>query len=319
MHTRNPHPLISVVIPFYSRDRGKLIKAVESAFNQSYSNIEIIIVDDHSPVSAADELKKVSDHRIRIIKNDSNKNGAYSRNRGISEAKGEFIALLDADDFWKEDHLETNLKAIGDSDFIYSNVIELANGTIVNYRETSDIQNYSRSTVCDILFDSPPQTNSFFFRRHCYPEVSFDERLNRHQDFQFFIDFCQSQYDVKKINSFTSYYSTNERPNGKKIDYLSIIEFWAERQADCSPHRLRAFLIGTSYKILKQNNEDAYLLEIIKTKILKTDQAYAKITKIKSPRIQQITLFLYYYLIADGKKLLKKLFRASKKLLKSKL
>lgn len=319
MYIHNPHPLISVIVPFYSREKGRLAVSVESALNQSYSNIEIIVIDDQSPMPAADEIKMVQDNRIKILENDVNRNGAYSRNRGISEAKGEFIALLDADDFWREDHLETNLKAIGDSDFIYSNIIELANGIIVNYRETSDIQNYSRSTVCDILFDSPPQTNSFFFRRHCYPEVRFDERLNRHQDFQFFIDFCRSQYNVKKTNSFTSYYSMNERPKGKKIDYLSVINFWAERQNNASPNRLKIFLVGTSYKILKQDSLDAELLNVIEKQILNGDQFYKKIASISSPKLQQNILFVYYYMFLDGKNLGKKLTRAIIKFFKSKL
>src|SRR5690554_87621 len=134
------YPLISVVIPFYSTESGRLKISVISALEQTYSNIEVIIIDDHSPISAVDELKEIVDGRLKILRNDTNKNGAYSRNRGMAEAKGEFIALLDSDDYWKKEHLETNLKEIKDADFIYSNVIELTSTGTVYYREASDVR-----------------------------------------------------------------------------------------------------------------------------------------------------------------------------------
>jgi len=308
------YPLISVVIPFYSTDSGRLKISVISALEQTYSNIEVIIIDDHSPISAVDELKEIVDGRLKILRNDTNKNGAYSRNRGMAEAKGEFIALLDSDDYWKKEHLETNLKEIKDADFIYSNVIELTSTGTVYYREASDVRDYKDKAICNILFDSPPQTNSFFFRRECYPEVKFDETLKRHQDYQFFVDFIKSSYTVKKANHFTSFYSINERQSGKKIDYSSVIYFWEQRQKEASAFRLKTFLFGISYKILNQDKRDAYLLKEIKDRILIDDKSYAIITAIKPLKLQEKVLYIYYYFYLDGKNLSKKLIRAAKRM-----
>src|SRR5690554_6590559 len=115
-------PLISVIIPFYSKECGLLARSVISALNQTHANTEIIIVDDRSPVAAVDELRDIKDDRLKILINEENKNGAYSRTRGISEAKGEFVALLDADDYWRPEHLEKSMRGIHDADFLYSNI-----------------------------------------------------------------------------------------------------------------------------------------------------------------------------------------------------
>ena len=92
--------LISVVIPFYSRERGILARSVESALAQKSVDVEVIVVDDASPISAADELSNIRDERLKIIRHQFNTNGGIARNTGIKNSNGFFIAFLDFDDIW---------------------------------------------------------------------------------------------------------------------------------------------------------------------------------------------------------------------------
>lgn len=96
--------MISVVIPLYNKEK-QIAKTLQTVLNQTYQDFEIVIVNDGSTDGSVDEVKKFLNPRIRLI---NQKNGGVSaaRNRGIEEAKGEYIAFLDADDLWDIDHLE---------------------------------------------------------------------------------------------------------------------------------------------------------------------------------------------------------------------
>jgi glycosyltransferase involved in cell wall biosynthesis len=95
-------PLVSVVIPAFNCDRY-IVQAIESVFSQTYSNVEIIVVDDGSTDQTQHTLKPYLD-RIRYI-HQQNQGVSAARNRGIEKASGEFIAFLDADDFFLPDKL----------------------------------------------------------------------------------------------------------------------------------------------------------------------------------------------------------------------
>jgi glycosyltransferase involved in cell wall biosynthesis len=101
---------VSVVIPVFN---GALTlgKALQSVFAQTMDEIEIIVVDDGSTDGTGQVLKEQNDPRLRILQ--QKKSGAATaRNTGVKEAKGRFIAFLDADDCWSENKLELQLKQI---------------------------------------------------------------------------------------------------------------------------------------------------------------------------------------------------------------
>ena len=98
-------PLISVILPTYNRAEI-LLRAIKSIIDQTYTNFELIIVDDASSDDTCNVVKSISDTRIKYIKHDKNKGGAASRNTGIKAAKGSLIAFLDDDDEWMSAKLE---------------------------------------------------------------------------------------------------------------------------------------------------------------------------------------------------------------------
>ena len=99
--------MISVIIPLYNKEK-QIVSTLQTVLNQSYQNFEIIIVDDGSTDQSVSEVEKIQDCRIRLIKQ-KNAGVSAARNRGLKEAKGDFIALLDADDEWNEDYLQTQI------------------------------------------------------------------------------------------------------------------------------------------------------------------------------------------------------------------
>lgn len=104
-------PLVSVVIPVYNV-AAYIEDCLKSVFNQSYSNLEILIIDDASPdhsIALAQQLiDKHKETRARII-SQQNRGLAGARNTGIRESQGHYIALLDSDDVWTLDKIEKHV------------------------------------------------------------------------------------------------------------------------------------------------------------------------------------------------------------------
>lgn len=101
-------PFVSVVIPVYGVEKY-IEEAVASVLAQTYTNFEIIIVDDESPDNSIELVEKsFSDDRIEIVRQ-INRGLAGARNTGIRHAKGEFVAFLDSDDFWVAEKLENHI------------------------------------------------------------------------------------------------------------------------------------------------------------------------------------------------------------------
>lgn len=96
--------LVSIIIPVYNAE-DFLIETIESVQAQTYKNWELLLVDDCSTDSSGDliEAKAKEDDRIKYIKLEKNSGAAVTRNIGLSEASGRYVAFLDSDDIWKPD------------------------------------------------------------------------------------------------------------------------------------------------------------------------------------------------------------------------
>jgi glycosyltransferase involved in cell wall biosynthesis len=115
-------PLVSVVVPLYNK-AGVVAATLRSASNQSFKDFEIIVVDDGSTDGSAESVALVADPRLRLIRQ-ANAGVSAARNTGIHAARGTWIALLDADDAWEPDHLETLVSAAraNNASFVFGNV-----------------------------------------------------------------------------------------------------------------------------------------------------------------------------------------------------
>ena len=106
----NTTPLISVIIPVYNGEKT-IRETIESVLNQTFSNLELIVVNDGSQDSTLNIISSIKDPRLQVLSH-KNTGKSISRNRGIDKADGEFISFLDADDLWTPDKLEAQLKAL---------------------------------------------------------------------------------------------------------------------------------------------------------------------------------------------------------------
>ena len=97
--------MISVVIPLYNKEK-QIAYTLQSVFEQTFQDFEIVVVDDGSTDNSVEEVEKFDDSRIRLI-HQTNAGVSAARNRGIEEARGELIAFLDADDEWMPEYLAT--------------------------------------------------------------------------------------------------------------------------------------------------------------------------------------------------------------------
>ena len=115
-------PLVSIIMPTYNRE-NIIMHAINSVLNQTYSNFELIIVDDASNDATISLLKSIKEDRIKIFQNNENMGSSYSRNIGLKNAKGDIIMYLDSDNEWEPEYIKTMVGAfieLPDADALYS-------------------------------------------------------------------------------------------------------------------------------------------------------------------------------------------------------
>lgn len=110
-------PLVSVVIPSYGRP-DLVEQAIESVLNQTYKNIELIIVDDHSPIPVKETLSEriLDDTRTNVIRLSKNRGANAARNIGIRKSAGKYVSFLDDDDVWLKEKVQRQVIAFDEAD-----------------------------------------------------------------------------------------------------------------------------------------------------------------------------------------------------------
>ena len=113
--------LVSVIIPYYKK-RKFILETLDSAINQSYKSLEIIIIYDDVNKTDIEFLRKIAkkDNRIKIIENSEKMGAGKSRNIGIEQSKGKYIAFLDADDIWHLDKLKKQINFMEQYEYFIS-------------------------------------------------------------------------------------------------------------------------------------------------------------------------------------------------------
>lgn len=178
-------PVISVIVP--TRDRQELFnKAVQSVFHQTYSNIELIVVDDHSTVPPV--IEEAPEHvEVKYHRNDKASGGAISRNTGVRLSQGEFICFLDDDDYYHENKLQTLFEQLcADSSLsaVFGRIVKLSEPDRTMDKKYLDEQGIIKTPEAIRYL----HTNSSLIRRHVFEEIRFDETLQKFQDTQLHIE-----------------------------------------------------------------------------------------------------------------------------------
>lgn len=182
--------LVSVILPTYNRAHT-LLRAVNSVLNQTYKNLELIIVDDCSIDNTEEVVKNIKDERIIYIRQACNKGAPVARNLGIKLAKGDYIAFQDSDDEWMVEKLEKQMKAFSRASLktgvVYTGFWRIEKEKkvyIPNIRigkKEVDIHN-------KLLKGNFVTTQVAVVKKECFENLGgFDERLPRFQDWELWI------------------------------------------------------------------------------------------------------------------------------------
>ncbi len=132
--------LVSIIMPVYNGE-DFLDRSIKSVLRQTYQNWELLLIDDGSEDDSARIIERyLEDDRIKFLKNDSNSGISATRNKGINNSNGEYIALLDQDDEWFADKLQKQVKALNglgyDYGLIYSNLeVRFDNGDVTERKK----------------------------------------------------------------------------------------------------------------------------------------------------------------------------------------
>lgn len=181
--------LVSVIIPNYKRV-VELQRTIESVLLQSYKNIEILVIDDNSPnfLEIKRTIERFNNSKIILIKHEKNKGGGATRNTGILNARGKYIAFLDSDDVWDDSKIEKQIKVAQN----LTNVLIYCRSNVLTKKSNMILPKVKKEedeSISDYLFvnDGFIQTSSIFIQTEIAKECLFDETLARHQDYDFLL------------------------------------------------------------------------------------------------------------------------------------
>ena len=186
--------LVSIIMPYYNK-KNYFLKSINSALKQTYINLEIIIIyDDQS----RDDLEYIescikNDSRVKIIFNDNNKGAAYSRNKAISIARGEYIAFLDCDDYWETNKIEVQLN------FMLTHGYDFSHTTyqVINYNEkiVRTIRVQETLKYKKLLKSCDIGLSSVILKRKLLSDMKFPE-LKTKEDFVLWLNLAKKSVDL---------------------------------------------------------------------------------------------------------------------------
>lgn len=199
--------LVSIIIPTYKR-ATMLHRAVASALEQTYQNIEVLVVSDNEPddeftAKARETVESFNDSRVRLITQEKHINGAVARNVGIKASKGEYISFLDDDDYYEKDKIERQVAVLSSLDETWGGVCcrykVYKKGKLVEVMPKFKGGKVYKEIIMRLI---KTQTNCLLLRREALFKAGlFDELLLRHQDVQLLARFtynyklmCQDEF-----------------------------------------------------------------------------------------------------------------------------
>ena len=304
----NVNPLVSVIIPAYNA--GKYIEmAVKSVLNQSYTNIELIVVNDGSTDNTLDVLSQFSD--IKIIST-SNRGVSHARNVGIDASRGEFVSFLDADDELKDDAVDSLLKTCIKNN---SDICEglFASDKYLNKNENQEICYKGDFLLCSCI-DGHPCTYSAcakIYKKSFIKDTRFYLGMRANEDSFFIFELALKKprftilnkvvYSIRIVHTSAS----RSKKTDSYKDIIRLAEIKYDRIIKEFPeykYRAKNILIGANLATLKRllNIEASSETKDCETKcikfICKNSANYVPSSKFNEKFLFIITHHLYYVL-----------------------
>lgn len=217
--------LVSIIMPSYNT-APYIKETIQSVLDQTYTNWELIIVDDCSTDNTEEVLATINDSRIRYFKNEKNSGAAVSRNKALRAAKGQWIAFLDSDDLWMSEKLEKQINFMKKNGYSFS---------YTNYEEIDVDGNKT-----GIKITGPKRITKTGMFNYCWPgclTVMFDADK---------IGLIQIE-DIKKNNDYAMWLKVCQKADCYLLDeYLA--QYRKGRAGSVSTHSIKT-MIGWHYKL----------------------------------------------------------------------
>lgn len=189
-------PLVSVVIPTYNRI-NTLPAAIYSVLNQTYENMELIIMDDGSEDGTEEYVKSISDKRVRYKRSDINLGPSAARNLGARIARGEYLAFQDSDDEWMPDKLEKQMGLMMESkelSLVYCVFEKYRDGELLGYVPSKSMPYEEKcgDLFIHLLLSPLISTQTIVVKRELFLEENgFNETLKSYEDWEFSLRFSR--------------------------------------------------------------------------------------------------------------------------------
>ncbi len=289
-------PLISVVIPTLRRPK-LVLRALASVFNQTYEQIEVIVVVDGPDEDTTEILRTVNDPRLHVIVNPRSLTAAGARNVGVDHAKGEWIAFLDDDDEWLPRKIEKQMAFASDRDAVLISCLSRVVTPIATFVRPQVI--YDNSFPLDeYLFDRRSlfagscfiQTSSYLMPRSLFDRARFNVE-SPHDDWDFILHLSkQLGVRIKTVPEvLVLLYSEEQRPS------LSTSGTWQKSLV----------WIDSIRPIITRRAYSGFCLGVVGTRVAR-ERAYGafffllyRAFRFGSPRIWHILPFIGFWLLPD--------------------
>ena len=225
-------------MPVYNVEKF-IAQAIESVLNQTFPDFELLIIDDQSPDGSIEICRSYKDSRIRIIQQE-NLGLAGARNTGIHHAKGQYIAFLDADDYWAAEKLESHLNHLHNNPWVgisyCPSILINENGSLLGIKQSPKLTNIN---IEDIFCRNPigngsaPVIRKAIFNIIAFPGSShgeirnwyFDETLKQSEDIDCWLRIAtESNWEFEGIKPALTYYRVND--NGLSANVVKQFNSW---------------------------------------------------------------------------------------------
>jgi len=235
-------PKISIIMAAYNAEKF-IHQSIDSVLSQTYRNFELVIVNDCSTDKTSEVVESYSDYRIRYYSIESNRGPSYARNIAISQSTGDYITILDADDFYAPDRLQILATKIFDEDncFVADDSIiftddtdfEVANETVFSQQSIEFDESGEIWLSLDKYFSKGAPNIKIMFPSGWVKErgIKYDEKIKFGEDLKLVIDLFSSGLKLKLLNCQTYFYRTNltsiTRSSEKPWDQLAMVQAYA--------------------------------------------------------------------------------------------
>jgi glycosyltransferase involved in cell wall biosynthesis len=216
--------LVSVIIPTYNR-KDLVQRAVSSVLNQTYRNLELLVVDDGSNDGSGEALSYFnSDPRFHYTYQE-NRGQSAARNRAIASASGDLIAFLDSDNYWAPDKIQRQLafwSGKTEYDILYSLgfSIDIAGNIVLSGKQISRPSGW---ILDQLIFSNFITNNTVLVARHCFQKLgSFDESLRIAEDYDLWLRFATRHKFLHHPERVTYYCVEGERLSAHEEQNIEV-------------------------------------------------------------------------------------------------